>query len=97
MIETLQLLAAHNKLAKGKLLPHDSATPAAKNSLWNTYPELSGIPRDYEDAAMATATSMAGVNNRVLWNAVWLKQIAQACAPDLNTPSTTAHSGRALR
>ena len=81
-IETLQLLTAHNKLAKEKLLPRDSVTPAAKNALWNTYPALSGIPRDYEDAAMATATSTAGVNNRVLWNAAWLKQIAQACAPD---------------
>ena len=81
-IETHQLLLAHSKLAKEKLLPRDSVTPAAKNALWNTFQALSGIPRDYENAAMATATSAAGVNSRVQWNAEWLKQIAQACAPD---------------
>ena len=77
-----QLLTAHPKLAKEKLLPRDSVTPPARCALWNTIPALADIPQDYEDMAMAGATGVASVNARVQWNAEWLKKIARACAPD---------------
>ena len=48
-----QLLTAHPKLAKEKLLPRGSVTPPARSALWNTIPALADIPQDYEDMAMA--------------------------------------------
>ena len=77
-----QLLSAHSKLAKEKLLPRDSITEAAKEALWTIVPSLAEIPKDYEDESMASATSAGAVNNRVKWNSDWLKKIAHACAPD---------------
>ena len=46
-----QLLIAHSTLAKTKLIPRDSITDTAKNALWNTYPALADVPRDYETPA----------------------------------------------
>ena len=57
-----QLLTAHPKLAKEKLLPRDSVTPPARCALWSTIPALADIPQDYEDMAMAGATGVASVN-----------------------------------
>ena len=50
-----QLLSAHSKLAKEKLLPRDSSTEAAKEALWTIVPSLAEIPKDYEDESMASA------------------------------------------
>ena len=77
-----QLLTAHPKLAKEKLVPRDSITEAAKAALWNTIPALASVPQDYEDESMAEATTARAVNERVRYNSEWLKKIAHACAPD---------------
>ena len=79
-IEVDQLLTAHTKLAKEKLILRDSITEAAKAALWNTIPALASIPQDYEDAAMPTATTAGAVNRRVNYHSQWLQQIAHACA-----------------
>ena len=77
-----QLLLAHSTLAKTKLIPRDSITDAAKNALWNTFPALADIPRDYDNPAIATAATAANVAARVEWNNDWLVKITHACAPD---------------
>ena len=61
-----QLLTAHPKLAKEKLVPRDSITEAAKAALWNTIPALASVPQDYEDESMADATTARAVNERPL-------------------------------
>ena len=93
-IEVDQLLTAHTKLAKEKLILRDSITEAAKAALWNTIPALASIPQDYEDAAMPTATTAGAVNRRVNYHSQWLQQIAHACAPE--TPLQILASIRAV-
>lgn len=76
------LMRSEPALARTRLIPRDSVSPAAVQALWATTPKLAELPRDYQDAGMATAATNARIQQRMEWHENWFDRIIQACAPE---------------